>query len=175
VKSTDRLNVCKYNMILFLFFFNACNPFAPPYMSKDKGTDISDLYNQKTPHNVLTKFQYSYTFKDSIMYSDLLDSSFIFISKNYNTSPPTTIKWGRDIDIKTTVGLFKNFKVIELIWGDTLYYKKDTLDAEINISFQLTLDGGRQYPTITGESLFYFIKKYDQRWLITRWEDRSSF
>jgi hypothetical protein len=162
-------------MILFIIFFYACNPFAPPYITEDDGTDLNDLYNQKNPSDVLTKFQYTYTFKDSIMYSDMLDSSFIFISKNYNTSPPTTIKWGRDTDIKTTIGLFKHFNVIELVWGDTLYYTQDSLNAEINISFQLTFDGGREFPTIIGESLFYFIKKSNQNWLITRWEDRSSF
>ena len=175
MKALENILSLNYNRLIFIILFNACNPFAPPYISEEDSIDSRDLYSQKNPHDVLTKFQYTYTFKDSIMYSDILDSSFIFISNNYNTSPPTTIKWGRDTDIKTTIGLFKHFKVIELLWGDTLYYSQDTLNAEINISFQLTFDGGREFPTITGEALFYFLKKHNQQWFITRWEDKSSF
>jgi hypothetical protein len=153
----------------------ACNPFAPLEISDNDASVSNEYLYQKNPPDVLTKFRNAYTFKDSVMYIDILDSSFIFISKNYNTSPPSTIKWGRDVDIKTTIGLFRSFNIIELIWGDTLYYDIQETNAEINISFQLTIDGGREYPTITGEALFNFIKKSNQRWFITRWEDRSSF
>ena len=163
-----------YPVIVFILI-NACNPFAPLEISDVNESASNEYLYQKDPPAVLTKFQNAYTFKDSLMYIDILDSSFIFISKNYDTSPPSTIKWGRDLDIKTTIGLFRRFNVIELIWGDTLYYSNENTNAEINISFQLTIDGGREYPTITGEALFNFIKKSNQRWYITRWEDRSSF
>ena len=170
-----KISLFSYNIILIIIFINACNPFAPPYISDDQQSTIQELYNQDNPSNVLTKFQYAYTFKDSLMYIDILDSSFVFVSANYHTSTPTEIRWGRDIDIKTTIGLFRHFNVIELIWGDTLRHYIEDSSGEIKISFQLTFDGGREFPTITGEALFYFTKKNNDQWYITRWEDTASF
>jgi len=178
-------------MKYFAYFFllalvmNSCvNPFAPG-LSENELNALSILTQQRSPEDVLTNFRYAYTFKDSLIYSDLLDSSFIFISKNYSNSPPTDIIWGRDVDIKTTVGLFRHYNVLELNWGAILSqpidYKPDSLlVAEIKIIFNLTFDGGIEIPTIKGEALFNFRKKYfgsDSTgiWLITRWEDLSSF
>ena len=132
---------------------------------------------QRSPADVLTNFRYAYAFKDSLIYSDLLDSAFIFLSKNYGTNPPTDINWGRDVDIKTTLGLFRHFNVLELIWGTILFqdYSSDSVRSEIKITFQLTFDGGTEIPTLKGEALFNFKKKSSGRWTIIRWEDLSSF
>jgi hypothetical protein len=156
----------------------SCNPFAPSLT--DKESNNSKITQQKTPRDVLTNFRYAYVFKDSLVYSDVLDSSFQFISKNYGTSPPTNINWGRDVDIRTTTRLFRHFDVLELDWGsnlskDTNIMEGDTLLSEMKITFQLTLDGGREIPTIKGEALFNFLKNSDGVWKITRWEDLSSF
>jgi hypothetical protein len=162
--------------ISFLIFLIACeNPFAP------RLTDIADLTStiitdQKTPEDVLTNFRYAYVFKDSLIYSDLLDSNFKFISKNYSTTPPTDIYWGRDVDIKTTMGLFRHFQTLELNWGAILVDEAtDSIQRELKITFQLTLDGGREIPTIKGEALFNFHKKKSGIWKIIRWDDLSSF
>ena len=138
----------------------SCNPFAPSLT--DGGPNSSTITAQKTPTEVLTNFRYAYVFKDSLVYSDVLDSSFQFISKNYSTSPPTNINWGRDVDLLTTTRLFRHFNVLELEWGSNLSESRDSavddsLLSEIKITFQLTLDGGRDIPTIKGEALFNFI------------------
>jgi hypothetical protein len=164
-----------YYFIFIIFFCYACeNPFAP------KLTDINQqviaiITEQQTPREVLTNFRYAYVFKDSLIYSDTLDSSFIFISKDYSTSPPTDLKWGRDVDIKTTMGLFRSFDVLELDWGNILAYDSTNAQSEIKISFQLTLDGGQNYPTVKGDALFNFRQQPSGRWKIIRWEDLSSF
>ena len=107
----------------------------------------------------------------------MLDTSFLFISKNYGTTPPTDINWGRDTDIKTTVGLFRHFGVLELNWGQKLSegYGSDSLSYGINITFQLTLDGGREIPTIKGEARFNFVQNSSKVWKLSRWNDLSSF
>ena len=153
----------------------SCNPFAPELI--ESGPQSSIITGQKTPDDVLTNFRYAYVFKDSLIYSDVLDSSFLFISKNYSSTPPTDINWGRDVDIKTTVGLFKHFNVLELNWGGKLYegYMADSNHYEIKITFQLTLDGGREIPTVKGEALFNFKQNSSDIWKIIRWEDLSSF
>jgi hypothetical protein len=164
--------------LFILFVLISCNPFAPSLT--DGQPNSNTITQQKTPRDVLTNFRYAYVFKDSLVYSDVLDSSFQFISKNYGTSPPTNINWGRDVDIRTTTRLFRHFQFLELEWGAVLSKinensQTDSLSSEMKITFQLTLDSGRQIPTIKGEALFNFIKNSDGIWKITRWEDLSSF
>jgi hypothetical protein len=137
-----------FTLLIISAVILGCNPFAPGL--SDEGSGHDEITAQRTPRDVLTNFRYAYVYKDSLVYSDILDSAFQFISKNYGTSPPTNINWGRDIDILTTL-------------------------SEIKITFQLTLDGGREIPTIKGEALFNFIRNPDGIWKITRWEDLSSF
>ena len=134
--------------VLLLLFLLACNPFAPELI--DSGPQSSIITGQRTPDEVLTNFRYAYVFKDSLIYSDVLDSSFIFISKNYSSIPPTDINWGRDVDIKATVGLFRYFDVLELNWGGKLSegFGPDSTLYEIKITFQLALIGHDDIPTV---------------------------
>ncbi len=166
-------------IVLFLTFFTlySChNPFAPSETDDLHGVG-EIITDQLTPEDVLINFKYAYNFKDSLVYSDLIDNSFLFISKNYSTDPVTDITWGRDIDIKTTVGLFRHFQTINLLWGGTIYqyYSNDSTVAEIKKTFQLTLNGGKDIPALNGEALFYINKEESGIWRITRWEDLSTF
>jgi hypothetical protein len=154
----------------------SCNPFAPSII--ESGSRTGSITGQKTPDEVLTNFQLAYEWGDSLTYSDVLDSSFLFISKNYGTTPPTDINWGRDVDIRATAGLFRHFEdMIDLTWNDKIVegYGHDSTQYEIKITFNLTLGGGIDIPTISGEALFNFRKNSSGIWKITRWEDLSSF
>jgi hypothetical protein len=169
-----------YLFIIITISFAGCI-FAPGLTDDDPGSS-GIVTQQGTPQDVLTNFRYAYKFADSLIYSDVLDSSFIFISKNYSTSPPTDIIWGRDVDIKTTAGMFRYYNVLELTWGIPDTSRSFNIDgqipdslAQIVLTFQLTLDGGRDVPTLKGEALFRFALRDNQIWRITRWEDRSSF
>ena len=90
------------------------NPFAPKLHEGEESELI--ITDQKTPEEVLQNFQYAYTFKDSLLYSDLLDSSFVFVffDPNQGTSG-MFVSWGRDVDLQTTGRLFRNFDVIDFI------------------------------------------------------------
>ncbi len=168
----------------FLLIVTACeNPFAPGLSTHLTGSNLI-LTEQKTAEDVLTNFSYAYNFKDSLVYADLLDSSFLFISKNFATDPVTDLTWGRDVDIKTTVGMFHHFQTINLVWDGTLssqYINTEHSLKEIRKTFKLTLDGGIEIPTISGEALFVFRKTLLNPpdttgiWRILRWEDRSTF
>jgi len=170
---------------LFIFFLLAgCeNPFAPGLSERSAGGNLI-LTEQKSAEEVLTNFSYAYNFKDSLVYADLLDSSFLFISKNFATDPVTDLTWGRDVDIKTTVGMFRHFQTINLIWDGTLssqFLNPEQNLKEIRKTFKLTIDGGIEIPTISGEALFVFRKSLlsppdtSGIWRILRWEDRSTF
>jgi hypothetical protein len=163
-------------VILLIILSFGCNPFAPSLI--DSGPGSGNITGQKTPDEVLTNFQLAYESGDSLLYSDVIDSSFLFISKNYGTTPPTDINWGRDVDIRATAGLFRHFKpLIDLTWNDKISegYGSDSTFYEIKITFHLTLGGGVDIPTISGEALFNFIKNSSGVWKISRWEDLSSF
>jgi len=162
-------------ILLIIFFYIGCtNPFAPKLV-KDNLLTSSFITDQKSPKDVLTNFRYAYTFQDSLIYSEIIDSSFTFISKNYATTPPTDIIWGRDDDLRTTAKLFRHFRDINLTWGDTLFSKIDSLDAELRLIFTLNFDDGSVIPTLKGEANFNFKKKHSGKWKIVRWEDLSSF
>ena len=127
----------------------------------------------------MTNFAFAYNFKDSLVYSDIIDTTFLFISKNFETNPVTDIIWGRDTDLKTTAGLFKGFNTLNLVWGGTIYERfpdnNDSSLVELKQVFQLTLDGGISIPTLNGEALFLLRKNSSNKWKIIRWEDKPAF
>ena len=153
-----------------------CNPFSPELADGDVNAGLI-ITAQKSPEDVLTNFGFAYNFKDSLVYSDLLDSSFIFLSKDFSTDPVTDLKWGRDEDIRKTNKMFRFFQTLDLVWGRAInqsFIDEDSLLYEMSTNFQLTIDGAKEYSTITGIALFYFIKKPSGIWKITRWEDKSD-
>lgn len=152
------------------------NPFFPPETtSLYQGQNI--IESQITPEGTLKNFESAYEFRDSILYAGVLDSSFIFVSTNYNVSPPQSILWGRDEDLLVTSRLFRNFQQIQLDWGQDLVHLYNDDSSWINIRrlFNLTLDGGIDIPPIRGEADFQLVRKPDSLWRITRWEDYSNF
>jgi len=174
----------KYLFIFFfssnLLYFAGCNPFAPS-LSDDISNTSLILTEQRTPQEVMTNFAFAYNFKDSLVYSDLIDTTFLFISKDFSTNPVTDLTWGRDTELKTTSGLFNHYQTLTLVWGGTIFLHY--IDAENNDStkvtmkqlFQLTLDGGNFVPSLNSEALFNLRKNTSGQWKITRWEDKPGF
>jgi len=157
--------------------FFSCNPFAPGLNQDEKGGSLI-LTEQKTPQEVMTNFAFAYNFKDSLVYSDLIDSTFLFLSKDFSTNPVTDLTWGRDIDLKTTAALFRHYQTLNLVWGGTIfedYLDDDSTEVELKQVFQLTLNGGIDLPTLNGEALFNLTRKPSGIWKITRWEDQATF
>lgn len=148
----------------------ACNPFAPG--EADGSGDGFLLTDQTTPDKVLQNFQYAYTFKDSLVYSELLDSTFIFISENFNVTPPEPIVWGRDQELKVTGRMFRLINTIDLTWGNRPLRDPSPVasDTTYDVTFTLTLDGGSTFPTLIGIVVFTFVKR-GQKWFISRWQD----
>ncbi len=150
------------------------NPFAPELVdSTDKELIITD---QKSPDEVLQNFLYAYVFKDSVLYSDLLDSSFVFIYFDPDVeSSGRFVSWGRDIDLKTTGRLFRTFDIIDLIWNSTIYSFSETTRAEYSKSFNLSLIKDNETVNISGNAIFIFKKSdFDEKWRIIQWKDESD-
>ena len=167
-----------------MLLISSCNnPFAPGLTDQDPNANLI-LTEQKTAEEVLINFSYAYNFKDSLIYADLLDSSFNFVYTNFGTDPITQDRWGRDVDIKTTMGMFRHFQTINLVWDGTLdnrFTNSDSTEKTIWKSFKLTLDGGLEISTISGEAIFTFKRKFLNHpdttgiWRITSWIDKSKF
>lgn len=164
----------KILILIIIFLFSCTNPFAPKLV-KDNLLSSAFLTSQQSPLDVLTNFRYAYTFKDSLIYSELLDSTFTFLSWNFATPTPSPISWGRDEDLTTTARLFNHFQDINLTWGDTLNPNINEEEVNFQINFTLTFDNGREIPTLKGVAFFNFIKKNRGKWYINRWEDLISF
>ncbi len=161
-------------LLQLLLWMSCFNPFAPKLEESLKLDQL--ITEQKTPDEVLTNFKYAYTFKDSTLYSDLIDSSFVFVyfDPNYGTSG-RFVSWGRDSDILTTSRLFKNFAIIDLIWNSTIYSIMDDQFAELSKSFNLSLVSKEETIHITGNAIFSFKKNQkDLKWRIIRWKDESD-
>ena len=153
------------------------NPFAPEL---DDGSAAGELITgQKTPEEVLINFRYAYTFKDSLLYSDVLDSSFVFQYYDPDQGPSGLfISWTRETDLRTTGGLFRNFDIINLEWlnagepADSLHEDEDYLLAK---SFRLDLSSADFSFSASGFAIFTFrFNNHDRKWRIVRWVDESE-
>lgn len=161
--------------LLLLLLLTACfNPFAPQ-LEQNSGTGLR-LTEQRSPEEVLENFIYAYTLKDSLVYDNLLDSSFVFVYFDPNLgSSGLFASWNRDVELKTTGRLFRNFETLNLVWDTTIYEFKEAETAELGKTLHLHLFGSRGEYNLTGNAIFNLRRSpYDQKWRITRWKDESQ-
>jgi len=150
------------------------NPFAPELV---KGLDTGDLIitRQGTPEEVLQNFKVAYTFRDSLLYADCVDTSFVF--RYYAPEASSSglwDGWGREEDLRTTGRLFRHFEMIDLIWNATLYAWTKDDEGQICRGFQLHLSSPVSDYTIRGRAVFTFRRDTDMIWRISHWQDESE-
>lgn len=179
------INVGFFLLFILIVSGSCFNPFAPEL---ENSPDVNLLITeQKSADDVLHNFKLAYFFRDSLLYSELLDSSFIFIyfDPNIETSG-RFVSWGRDTDLRTTGRLFREFDGVNLVWESTVY--KDTLTwnqentkpvkIEYINRFSLKLSSstdGFDFD-LWGKAHFTFIHcDYDDKWRIVRWKDESYY
>ena len=185
-------NLFPFFGVFLLFLLGAChNIFAPELGDTGKqGMLYHTVMTQ--PSHVLANFRYAYIYRDSLVYSMLIDSNFVFVyyEPDDEGGGGHYESWPRDVELRVTGGLFRAFRPIDLIWNSTLdssfsYMKGDTIMktekawfdsanyAEMVKSFQLNLGDNL---VIIGSAIFNFIKNpWDGQWRIVRWRDESSF
>ena len=150
------------------------NPFAPKLDDNFENLKppISD---QKDIAGVFQNFQYAYTFKDTIIYSGLVNNDFTFTYRDYDQGFDVT--WGRDEEMRTTYGLFQNTQRLDLIWNNIVLFTEDSLTENIVRSFNLTITFN---PTdvirVDGKVNLTLEKDSESKiWQINRWVDESNF
>jgi len=170
--------------LLGVFSVTGClNPFAPQI---DDGSILTELVtDQSTPEEVLSNFQYAYTFRDSLLYSDVLDSAFVFQYFDPDQgSSGLFVSWTRETDLKTTGQLLRSFDVVALEWLNTIYSLSDTVvtpqggrEAQETLakSFRLDLSNPDVAFTVSGFAIFTLRQDpHDSKWRIMRWVDQSD-
>jgi hypothetical protein len=157
-----------------LILFGCLNPFAPKLTRSIESADLI-VTQQLNPEEVLQNFKVAYIFRDSLLYSDLLDTAFIFVY--YDPEAGTSgrfVSWNREVDLRATGKLFSHFQVIDLVWHSTIYENIEEDQAELSKQFDLTLISEETDYHISGRAVFTFKKSWDDRWRITQWKDESE-
>lgn len=162
-------------MLLWSMFFIQCwNPFAPKLTDSLESSDLI-LTSQRSPEEVLQNFKVAYTFRDSLLYSDLLDTAFLFVYFDPNDGTSGRfISWERETDLRTTGRLFRHFQIVGLVWKTTFYEWKDQQAGEMSKGFDLTLIAEESSFQLSGRAIFSFRRCADEKWRITRWKDESD-
>jgi hypothetical protein len=161
-------------MVLGLLWIACWNPFAPRLTQSLESSDMV-VTEQKSPEDVLQNFKVAYTFRDSLLYSDLLDTAFLFVYFNPDEGTSGRFdSWGREIDLQTTGRMFRHFQVIELVWKTTLYEQDEETFRKMSRGFDLTLLADDFNVKLSGKAVFSFRKCADNKWRIVQWKDDSD-
>ena len=180
--------VRKISIIILFQLFACVNPFAPELGNID--ANASAVLTERTnPEEVLENFRFAYIFGDSLVYSELIDTGFVFIFFDPTVEGTGRFdSWGRDVELKATAGLFRAVKGITLEWNSTIEesywtpqpdsvesiaYFEGAKKARRSKGFQLKLGTEIQ---LSGTSVFTFSKeRFGNGWRINRWIDESIF
>ena len=163
-----------FPVISISMLLGCTNPFAPAFDEDydDNRPPISDL---TTIEGVFQNFQYAYTFKDTLIYGELIGSDFVFTYRDYEQG--FDVSWGRDDEMQATFGLFENSQRLDLIWNNIVLSSVDSLDANIVRSFNLNITfNPTDVVRVDGRvNLSLRQDPESKRWRITRWLDESNF
>ena len=129
------------------------------------------ISNQAEIGGVFQNFQYAYTFKDTLIYGQVLDKDFIFTYRDYEKE--VDVSWGRDDEVKYTYGLFQNTQRLDLIWNDILLISGDS--THVIRSFNLTVTFNPTDINYVDGRVNLTLIKVNNKWKILRWVDESNF
>jgi len=177
-KATDKVGAnLKESIIKVTLFFifaiamvSCLNPFAPRLDLNS--TDSGLISDRKDIEGVFKNLQYSYTFKDTTIYGELLNSDYNFSYRDYDLG--ADISWGRDEEMKVTYGLFENTEKLDLIWNNIVSLSDDS--TNVIRSFNLTITfNPTDIVLVDGRVNLTLQKDEEKKWQIIRWVDESNF
>ncbi len=149
------------------------NPFAPRLDTSDRSN--VGLGDQKTIDGFFRTFEYAYITKDTALYSQLLADRFTFLYRDFDNG--VDVAWQRDIELVTTLGLFRNTEVIDLRWNSAIFQDGDSLQTQIIRSFRLRIGfRATDLVEITGNANMTLVRAATSDvWKLSRWRDESNF
>jgi hypothetical protein len=158
----------KFFLFIFLIMLSACNIFSPEY---DKFENLQPGGDNSTIDGLMKNFVYTYTFKDSFLYEEILDDEFIFEYDNEGVYE----SWTKDEDIRITKRMFRNFKKIDLVFNTIFPPNTSQADTTVYASFRIGFYSGDEVIDLSGYSKFVFRKITDDeekvKYTIKYWGD----
>ncbi len=155
----------------FLIIFQSCDNLFSPRL--DTSTPSEIITDQKTVEGLFKNFKYSYTFKDTSVYSGLLTDDFVFTYRDYVLG--YDVSWDKPTDIKTTNGLFQNAQKLEVVWNNIITEFGDSLNVNIRRSFNLAITfNPNDVIRLNGFADMNLTRTAaDDKWKIKKWRDES--
>lgn len=153
---------------------NGCNPFAPAL--DDTLEPISGaLGDQRTVLGVFQNIQYSYTYRDTLIYGALLHPEFQF--RYFNPDRASDVVFNRDEEVRTTFNLFKGASLLDLQWNDIIGQEGDSLDTDVTRAYTLRIAlQANDVLRVEGRATLRLVRTSPTDiWLIRTWRDDSSF
>lgn len=159
--------------LLFIFVVGCTNPFAPKLANVENQNNI--LGDQTLVDGVFKNFRYSYIFKDTLVYGNLLADDFRFTFRNYEKGVDES--WGRQDDMITTSRLFLATQNIDLAWNDVVIEIGDSLTKDISRGFNLSIVfSPTDAVNINGRVNLRISRSATKDiWKIIQWRDESTF
>lgn len=149
------------------------NPFAPRLeQSERSGVGLGD---QKTVDGFFRNFEFAYLTRDTALYSQLLSERFTFVYRDFDNG--VDVIWPRDVELVTTLGLFRSAEILDLRWNTVVFQDGDARQVQVVRSFRLRV-GFRinEVFEITGNANFTLVRDDTSRvWKLSRWRDESNF
>ena len=169
-------NVWSVRMLLAfvaLGVFASCNPFAPGL--DENLSSASVLGDRKTIDGIFQNVKYSYTFRDTTIYGQMLNSDYVYIYRDYDRG--VDVSWGRDEELRITRSLFQNVQNLDLVWNQEISRSVDSTSASVSRNFNLTVTfNPSDIIRIDGYITLSLARNADgQPWRIVRWRDESNF
>jgi hypothetical protein len=160
------------SILVIAFLGSGClNPFAP---GLDE-TAAESTCDPSTIDGVFQCFQAAYTFRDTTLYGQLIASEFVFIYRDYDLNIDVT--WGRDDEMRTTYGLFRNAQKLDLIWNNIVNTAAESTRVTVVRGFNLTVVfNPSNVERVDGYANFVFSRgNTADPWRIVSWRDESNF
>lgn len=176
-KASDSNGFGRWVLLPFaVLFFVCCNPFAPGLdSSEDLLTSI--LGDPKTPEGVFQNIKHAYTFRDTSIYGQLVNSDFTFLFRDYDRGIDLT--WGREEEMRVTLSLFRNVQRLDLVWNNVVSQSTDSANTRMNIvrgfNLTVTLNPENVERADGYANLSLARQSASQPWRILRWRDESNF
>lgn len=165
----------KYHLFAFLictvFVLNSCDNIFSPRIDNSGSTSI--ITDQKTVEGLFQNFKYAYTFKDTLVYGDLLTEDFLFIYRDYLQG--FDVSWDRQTEMRTTNGLFQNSQRLDIIWNNIVFQSGDSLNISIKRSFNLSITFNPSDIVLLNGFVDMNLTRPtpEDKWRIQRWRDES--
>jgi len=164
-----------FTLILLLSASSCTNPFAPKLAAT--APDSVNISDQTTIKGVFDNFRYSYMFKDTIVYGNLLADDFTFTYHDYDLGIMKS--WGRDEDMIATSGMFQASQSLDLLWNEiaVAVSTSDSLINDISRGFTLTIVfSPTDVVKVQGRANLRLKRKsIGDVWKILMWKDESNY